>query len=45
LDYENSRTQGRIADTQKLVDVRSHDLRAKQLALEDTENELARVRE
>lgn len=45
MDYENSRTQGRIADTQKLVDVRSHDLRAKQLALEDTENELARVRE
>jgi hypothetical protein len=27
------------------VDVRSHDLRAKQLALEDTEKELARVRD
>jgi len=45
LEYENNRTLARIADTQKLVDVRSHDLRTKQLALEDTEAELARVRD
>ena len=43
LEYENNRTLARIADTQKLVDVRSHDLRTKQLALEDTEAELARL--
>jgi|LakMenEpi03Oct11_1017367.scaffolds.fasta_scaffold13390_1 hypothetical protein len=29
LDYENSRTLARIGDTQKLVDIRSHDLREK----------------
>jgi chromosome segregation ATPase len=45
LEYENNRTLARIADTQKLVDVRSHDLRTKQLALEDTEAELARIRD
>ncbi len=28
-----------------MIDVRSHDLRAKQVALEDTERELARVRD
>ena len=40
-----ARTQGRIEDTQKLLDVRSADLRNKQLALEDAERELARLRE
>jgi len=45
LDFELSRTQARIEDTQKLLDCRSSDLRNKQLALEDTERELARVRE
>ena len=45
LDFELSRTQARIEDTQKLLDCRSADLRNKQLALEDTERELARVRE
>ena len=44
LDFENSRTQCRIEDTQKLLDARSGDLRAKQMALEDTERELARIR-
>lgn len=33
----------RIEDTQKLIDLRAHDLRAKQIALDDTERELARV--
>ena len=45
LDFELSRTQARIDDTQKLLDCRSADLRNKQLALEDTERELNRVRE
>ena len=45
LDFELNRTQARIEDTQKLLDCRSADLRNKQLALEDTERELARVRE
>jgi len=45
LDFELSRTQARIEDTQKLLDCRSADLRNKQLALEDTERELGRVRE
>ena len=42
---EVSRTQARIADTQQLLDVRSADLRNKQLALEDAERENNRVRE
>lgn len=45
LDYELSRTHARIEDTQRLVDTRSSDLRAKQCALEDTERELARTRD
>ena len=45
LDFELARTQARIEDTQKLLDARSADLRSKQMALEDTERELARVRE
>ena len=45
LDFEIQRTQGRIEDTQKLLDVRSSDLRNKQLALEDAERENHRVRE
>jgi len=40
-----ARTQARIEDTQHLLDCRSADLRNKQLALEDTERELGRVRE
>lgn len=45
LDFELARTQARIEDTQKLLDCRSADLRNKQLALEDTERELGRVRD
>ena len=45
LDFELNRTQARIDDTQKLLDCRSADLRNKQLALEDTERELNRIRE
>ena len=45
LDFEIQRTQARIEDTQKLLDVRSADLRNKQLALEDAERENHRVRE
>jgi chromosome segregation ATPase len=45
LDCEINRTHARIEDTTRLVDARSADLRTKQLALEDTERELARVRD
>ena len=45
LDFELNRTQARIEDTQRLLDCRTADLRNKQLALEDTERELKRVRE
>ena len=45
LDFELQRTQQRIEDTQKLIDVRSADLRAKQASLQDSENELARLRD
>ena len=45
LDFEIQRTQSRIEDTQKLLDVRSADLRNKQLALEDAERENNRVRD
>ena len=45
LDFEVQRTQARIEDTQKLLDVRSADLRNKQLALEDADRENNRVRE
>lgn len=45
LDFDLARTQARIEDTEKLLDVRSADLRSKQLALEDAERELARIRE
>ena len=45
LEFDVSRTQARIEDTQKLLDARSADLRNKQLALEDAERENNRVRE
>lgn len=40
LNHDLCRISSRIEDTQKLIDLRSHDLRAKQIALEDTEREL-----
>lgn len=43
LNHELQRVSSRIEDTQKLIDLRAHDLRAKQIALDDTERELARV--
>lgn len=42
---EISRTQARIEELQRLLDVRTNDLRAKHLALEDTERELARMQD
>lgn len=45
LDYDLCRTHQRCEDTQKVIDMRSSDLRAKQLQLEDTERELARTRD
>jgi len=45
LDFEIQRTQAHIQDTQQLLDVRSADLRNKQLGLEDADRENNRVRE
>jgi chromosome segregation ATPase len=45
IDYDLSRTQGRIDDTQKIIDARNYDLRNKQLLLEDSDKEIARVKD
>lgn len=45
LDFDLSRSQLRIEDTQKLIDARSYDLRNKQILLDDVQKEIARVRE
>lgn len=43
LNHELLRATSRIDDVTKLIDLRSHDLRAKQMALEETERELHRI--
>lgn len=45
LDQEIARVNSRIQDAQALIDQRSADLRAKQVQLEDTDRELARVKD
>lgn len=45
LNLESARVQARIDDLTMLIESRSHDLHAKQRALEDTERELARTRD
>lgn len=45
LDYDLSRVQLRIEDTQKLIDARAYDLRNKQILLEDVQKENARVKD
>lgn len=45
LNHELCRVSSRIEDSQKMIDLKSHDLRAKQIAVEDTERELSRVAE
>jgi hypothetical protein len=45
IDYDLSRTQMRIEDTQKLVDARSYDLRNKQILLEDIHKEIGRTKD
>jgi hypothetical protein len=45
VDYDLSRTQLRIEDTQKLIDARSYDLRNKQILLEDIQKEILRTKE
>lgn len=42
IDYDLSRVQLRIEDTQKLVDARSYDLRNKQILLDDVQKEIMR---
>lgn len=42
LEYDMTRVNMRIEDTQKVIDARSYDLRNKQLLLEDTQKEIAR---
>lgn len=45
IDYDISRVQLRIEDTQKLLDARSYDLRNKQILLDDVEKEILRLKE
>ena len=45
LDYDMSRVNLRIDDTQKVIDARSYDLRNKQLLLEDNQKEIARQKD
>ena len=45
LDYDMSRVNLRIDDTQKIIDARSYDLRNKQLLLEDNHKEIARQKD
>lgn len=45
LDYDMSRTSGRIDDLQKQIDARNYDLRNKQMILEDTHKEIQRLRD
>ena len=45
IDYDLSRSQLRIEDTQKLIDARSYDLRNKQILTDDINAEIARVKE
>ena len=45
LDYDLSRVNLRIDDTQKIIDARSYDLRNKQLLLEDVQKEIARAKD
>lgn len=44
-DYDLSRVQLRIEDTQKLLDARSYDLRNKQLLLDDVQKEILRIKD
>ena len=45
LEHEIGRTNGRIEDISKVIDARSHDLRNKQIALEDVEREFNRCKD
>lgn len=45
LDYDMSRVNLRIEDTQKVIDARSYDLRNKSLLLEDCQKEIARQKD
>lgn len=45
LDFDLSRAQLRIEDTQKLIDARSYDLRNKQILLDDVQKEIARIKD
>jgi len=45
LEYDVSRVNLRIEDTQKVIDARSYDLRNKQLLLEDVQKEIARQKD
>lgn len=45
LEYDMSRVNLRIEDTQKVIDARSYDLRNKQLLLEDVQKEIARQKD
>lgn len=44
-DYDLSRVQLRVEDTQKLIDARSYDLRNKQLLIDDVQKEIYRLKD
>jgi chromosome segregation ATPase len=45
LDFDLQKTMIRIAETEKVVESRSYDIRNKSVALEDSEREIARVKD
>ena len=45
LEHEIARTSARIEDIQKVIDARSHDLRNKIAALEETQRETSRCKD
>jgi len=45
LDFDLQKTMIRIGETEKVVESRSYDIRQKSVALDDTEREIARVKD
>ena len=45
LEYDLQKTQLRIQETDKIVEARSYDIRTKSVQLDETEREIARIKE
>ena len=45
LDFDLQKTMIRIGETEKVVESRSYDIRQKSVALQDSEHEIARVKD